>query len=38
MGDRDEAANLYYAYLQKVNSGDQAQYAYTRLKQWGYLR
>ena len=37
MNDKDAAAKLYYAYLRKVNSGEQAQYAYMRLKQWGYL-
>jgi len=38
MGRRQEAADRYYAYLQEVNSGEKAQYAYTRLKEWGYVK
>jgi len=38
MGRREEAARAYYAYLQQVRRGERAQYAYSRLVQWGYLR
>ena len=34
----DQAANQYYRFLQSVKQGDQAQYAYKRLVQWGYVR
>lgn len=37
MQNKKQAAEEYYRYLQSVNSGDQAQYAYDRLKGWGYL-
>ncbi len=33
-----EAARYYYQYLQQVQQGDQAQYAYNKLKSWGYLK
>lgn len=33
-----ESANKYYQYLQIVNQGDRAKYAYRRLVEWGYLR
>jgi predicted Zn-dependent protease len=33
-----EAAEQYSSYLRRVRSGKQAQYAYSRLKQWGYVR
>jgi predicted Zn-dependent protease len=32
----DEAANEYRRYLEFVGQGEKANYAYTRLKQWGY--
>ncbi len=32
-----QAAYQYSSFLQKVNQGEQARYAYTRLKQWGYI-
>jgi len=33
-----DAANEYYQYLQVVNQGEQAKYAYQRLVQWGYIK
>ena len=38
MGRRRDAAQAYYDYLQAVSSGEQAQYAYNRLVEWGYVR
>ena len=38
MGNRQEAANQYHRYLKTVSSGNQAQYAYQRLVQWGYIK
>jgi len=38
MGNRKEAAQEYYQYLQKVREGDAAKHAYQRLVQWGYIR
>jgi hypothetical protein len=38
MGNRQGAANQYHRYLQSVASGNQAQYAYQRLVQWGYIK
>lgn len=38
MQRKKEAARYYYKYLQQVKQGSQAQYAYKRLKNWGYLR
>ena len=38
MDRREEAAKRYYAYLKEVNSGEKAQYAYSRLKEWGYVK
>ncbi len=32
------AAQAYYNYLQQVQQGSQAQYAYQRLKEWGYIK
>lgn len=32
------AANEYYQYLQAVNQGKQAQHAYKRLVEWGYIK
>ena len=37
MGRRNDAANEYYRYLNTVNQGDQARYAYGRLVEWGYI-
>ena len=33
-----QAASEYHHYLQTVQQGDKAQYAYNRLRQWGYYR
>ena len=33
-----QAASEYHQYLQKVQQGDKARYAYTRMRQWGYYR
>ncbi len=38
MDRRDLAAEYYYRYLQSVRQGEEAQHAYQRLKEWGYLR
>lgn len=34
----EPAAQAYNAYLQQVRQGKQAQYAYQRLKEWGYIK
>lgn len=33
-----QAADEYSRYLQNINEGEQAEYAYDRLIQWGYLK
>ncbi|MGD9382725.1 MAG: M48 family metalloprotease [Desulfobacterales bacterium] len=33
-----ESANEYYNYLQIVNQGEKAKYAYQRLVEWGYIK
>ena len=38
MGNRQEAAQEYYKFLQQVQEGEEAKHAYTRLVQWGYIR
>ncbi|MBA3013712.1 MAG: M48 family metalloprotease [Desulfobulbaceae bacterium] len=38
MGRRDEAVRHYSSYLQTVKQGEQAQYAYQRLTEWGYVK
>jgi predicted Zn-dependent protease len=38
MDRRRDAARAYYDFLQVVTSGEQAQYAYNRLVEWGYVR
>ena len=38
MERKNDAANEYYRYIQIVNQGDQAQYAYGRLVEWGYIK
>jgi len=38
MGKRDDAANYYYRYIQMTQQGKEAQYAYQRLQEWGYIR
>jgi len=37
-GRKDEASDLYLAYLGKVRRGPQAEYAYKQLVQWGKIR
>jgi Flp pilus assembly protein TadD len=37
MGRKPDAAREYQRYLQKVQQGDKASYAYQRLVQWGYM-
>lgn len=38
MGRRDAAASAYNRYLEAVNEGAQAQHAYRRLVEWGYVQ
>ena len=38
MGRRQPAAESYHRYLQAVNQGRNAQYAYNRLVEWGYVK
>jgi tetratricopeptide (TPR) repeat protein len=38
MQKKKSAAEQYYRYLQKINQGEQAQYAYGRLVEWGYVK
>lgn len=38
MQRRNEAAREYHTYLQRVRRGKNAQYAYNRLKTWGYTQ
>ena len=38
MGQKEEAATRYNNYLKAVNKGEKAQYAYSRLKEWGYVK
>jgi len=38
MENQSKAANDYYRYLQQVTEGQQAQYAYQRLLQWGVIQ
>jgi predicted Zn-dependent protease len=35
---KHEAAQYYNTFLQMVQQGDQAQHAYSRLKEWGYIK
>jgi predicted Zn-dependent protease len=37
-GIRKSAAENYYAYLQAVDQGSNAEYAYKRLVEWGYIK
>lgn len=37
MQNKQGAAKEYYRYLQMVNQGEQAHYAYQRLVDWGYV-
>jgi predicted Zn-dependent protease len=36
-GNKKSAARQYYRYLQSIPQGEQSEYAYQRLKAWGYL-
>lgn len=38
MGNKQKSADDYYRYLQQVTEGDQAQYAYQRLVEWGVIK
>lgn len=38
LGRREDAARTYYRYLQMTRQGDQAQYAYGRLVEWGVVK
>jgi len=38
MGRRQQAASHYVQYLRMTNQGKQAQYAYSRLQQWGVVQ
>lgn len=38
MQHKQEAAREFQRYLQMVQQGDKAQYAYARLKEWGYYK
>lgn len=38
MGQRDGAAQNYQAYLRQMSEGENAQHAYRRLVEWGYIR
>lgn len=38
MGSRQDAAKYYMGYIQRIKQGEKAQYAYNRLKTWGYTK
>jgi tetratricopeptide (TPR) repeat protein len=38
MGSKQKAAEDYYKFLQQVNQGSQAEHAYKRLVEWGYIK
>ncbi|MFN4326733.1 MAG: M48 family metalloprotease [Azonexus sp.] len=38
MGRRQDAANQYAAYLKRTQKGQAAEYAYSRLRGWGYVK
>ena len=38
MGRKENAARYYDGFLREVNQGEKASYAYSRLKEWGYVR
>jgi predicted Zn-dependent protease len=38
MGRQENAARYYDGYLREVNQGEKASYAYSRLKEWGYVK
>ncbi|SKA83671.1 Putative Zn-dependent protease, contains TPR repeats [Paucidesulfovibrio gracilis DSM 16080] len=37
-GNKQQASSHYYSYLQQVRQGDQAVYAYQRLRTWGVVQ
>jgi len=38
MGRKEQAAQKYYDYLQNVKQGEYAQFAHSRLQEWGYVK
>jgi predicted Zn-dependent protease len=38
MNRKEAAADHYYRFLQQVNQGEEARYAYRRLVEWGYIK
>jgi beta-barrel assembly-enhancing protease len=38
MGNKQKSSDDYYQFLQQVTEGDQANYAYRRLVQWGVIK
>jgi predicted Zn-dependent protease len=38
MGRKESAASRYMQFLRQSSQGNQARYAYSRLKEWGYIR
>ena len=38
MGRHPEAANQYAAFLKRTQKGEAAEYAYSRLRSWGYVK
>lgn len=38
MGRKENAARYYDGYLREVKQGEKASYAYSRLKEWGYVK
>ena len=38
MGKRQEAARQYAGYLNQQRQGKAAEYAYSRLRSWGYVK
>ena len=38
LGRKQEAANQYTAYLKRSQKGQAAEYAYSRLRGWGYVK
>jgi beta-barrel assembly-enhancing protease len=38
MGNKQKSAEDYLLYLKQITEGDQAQYAYQRLVQWGVIK
>jgi Flp pilus assembly protein TadD len=38
LGRQQEAANQYAAYLKRTQKGKAAEYSYSRLQSWGYVK